>query len=137
MTEIGKVKYEERFKQPLLFEGMTFDKIYPTDIDAITEYHNHFFIIMEVKGEGVPLSYGQLTALQRIVDALQDAKKDAVLFVCRHNVEDRTKPVLLRDTIVSEAYYNRQWYKIQPKTAGEVWFYAMERARRKEIGYGD
>lgn len=127
------MQYDDRFRQPLLFEGMAYNNIYPTDIDAITEYHNRLFIIMEVKGEGVPLCYGQITALTRMVDALQDAEKEAILFVCRHNVLDSKKPVILKDTTVEDVYWNRRWHKIKKKTAGEAWLYAMQYARKKEL----
>ena len=112
---------------------MAFNKIYPTDIDAITEYHNRLFIIMEVKGEDVPLCFGQITALTRMVDALQDSKKDAILFICRHQVKEASQPIILKDTVVSEVYWNKQWYKIKPKPAGEAWFYALQYARKKEM----
>lgn len=131
-TDIARVQYEDRFKQPILFDGMSMGKMYPTDIDAITEYHNWFFIIMEVKGEGVPLNQGQTTALQRLVDTIEDANKVAVLYICRHNVEDKTKPIFLKDTMITEAYYGRQWHNVIPITAGEQWRSAMDWAISEE-----
>lgn len=133
MFGTGEVKYENRFNQPLLFQGMVFDdKICLTDVDAITEYHNRLFIIMEVKGLGVPLNIGQTKALQRLVDALQEAKKTSILFICRHNISDISSPVLLKDTIVSEVYYNKQWFTIKPKNAYDVWSYALQWQKNKE-----
>ena len=128
----GMVQYTARFKQPLLFEGIVFDKIYPTDIDAFTEYHDKVFIIMEVKGIEVPLNYGQSTCLQRIVDTIEKAGKYAVLYVCRHNIVDYTQPIYLKDTIVKEAYYQGRWWNIKPIRAGELWRNTMEWARRLE-----
>ena len=126
------IQCKNRFKQPLLFEGMIFDKICPTDIDAFTEYHNRFFIIMEVKGQGGALSYGQGTALQRVVDAIQEGNKEAVLFICRHYISDTTQPVYLKDTLVTEAYYRKQWYQLKPKKSSEVWEHAMQWAKQCE-----
>ena len=131
-TDVARIQNEERFKQPLLFDGMCIGKMYPTDIDAITEYHNWFFIIMEVKGEGVPLNYGQTTALQRLVDTIEEANKVAVLYICRHNVSDSTKPIFLKDTMVTEAYYGGQWHNVIPLTAGEEWHSAMDWAMEEE-----
>ena len=128
----GIIQYQDRFNQPLLFQGMIYDKICPTDIDAITEYHNRFFIVMEVKYRDAPLSYGQETALQRMVDAIQESKRTAVLFICRHDISDRTRPILLKDTILTDAYYDKQWYKPKAKTAGEAWIYAMRWAKSRE-----
>lgn len=132
----GIIQYQDRFNQQLLFQDMTFDKICPTDIDAFTEYHNWFFIIMEVKYQDAPLSYGQETALQRLVDAIQESNRIAVLFVCRHKVSDRAKPVLLKDTMVTDAYYNKQWWKMKPKSTNAVWHYAMQWAKDREKSYG-
>lgn len=132
ITDIARISNEDRFKQPILFDGMTFRNIYPTDIDAVTEYHNWFFIFMEVKGIGVPLNRGQTTALTRLSDTIYQAGKTAVLFVCRHNVTDPTQPIFLRDTEVTEVYYDRQWHTVEPRTALEAWEYAMNWVRNKE-----
>ena len=112
-----------------------FERICPTDIDAFTEYHNRFFVIMEVKRGDAPLSYGQATALVRIVDALQDAGKDAVLYVCRHDIADCSRPVYLKDTIVTDAYWKRSWHKTKPKRALDVWNYTMHWAKLREGGW--
>lgn len=131
-SDIARIQYEDRFKQPILFDGMTVDRIYPTDIDAFTEYHNKFFVFMEVKGNNVPLSYGQTIALQRLVDTIEEAGKYAVLFICRHSIEDRSMPIFLKDTEVTEVYYQREWHTLEPRTALDAWDYAMSWARRKE-----
>lgn len=128
----AEVLYTDRFKQPLLFEGMAFNKIYPTDIDAITEYHNRLFIIMEVKGDSVPISYGQITALTRMIDALEETHKDAFLFICRHQVNDPSEPIYLKDTIVTDFYYKKEWRKASGLTAGQVWLNVMQWAYEKE-----
>ena len=132
LNDVARIQNEDRFKQPLLFEGMNIGKMYPTDIDALTEYHNWFFIIMEVKGEGVPLNQGQTLALQRLVDTIEDAGKVAVLYICRHNVEDNTQPIFLKDTVVTEAYYGREWRNVIPITAGDEWYDAMDWAMNEE-----
>ena len=131
-TDIARVQYEDRFKQPILFEGMTCGKIYPTDIDAITEYHDRLYIIMEVKREGVPLNCGQTTALMRMVDVVQQTGRTGVLFICRHNIEDSSQPIFLKDTIVTEVYYKGQWEELTPRTALDAWEYAIENEKRKE-----
>ena len=132
LTDIARVQNEKRFKQPILFDGMNLGKMYPTDIDAFTEYHNWFFMIMEVKGEGVPLNYGQTTALIRLTDTICKADKTAVLFICRHSVENTSQPIFLKDTTVTEVYYCGQWYTLSPRSASEAYMYAMDWARRHE-----
>ena len=128
----SQIQYIDCFKQPLLFEGMLVNKIYPTDIDAFTEYHNKLFIVMEVKGENVPLNYGQSTCLCRIVDALADAGKTAILYICRHTVKDKTQPIYLKDTIVTKAYYKGCWYDVKSKKAIELWTDTINLAKRLE-----
>lgn len=128
----GIIQYQDRFNQPLLFQDMTFDRICPTDIDAFTEYHNWFFIIMEVKYQDATMSYGQSTALQRLVDAIQESNRTGILFVCRHQVSDRSKPILLKETMVTDAYYEKQWRRLQPRKTQDAWNYAMAWAKNKE-----
>ena len=136
-TEDSKIHidFADRFRQPLLFEGMNIGKMYPTDIDAMTEYHDRLYIFMEVKYEDTPTNYGQLTALQRTANALQETGRDAIVLICRHSVEDRTKPVLLKDTIVSNIYFKGEWYDADmPMTAGDVWKVIMTWGMDKEKG---
>ena len=128
------IDHADRFKQPLLFEGLTIGKMYPTDIDAMTEYHDRLFIFMEVKYEDTPISYGQQTALERIANAIQDTGRDAVVFICRHSVEDRTKPVMLRDTITTDAYFKRHWYTSEGIITDEAWRTVMDWGINKEKG---
>ena len=137
-TEDSKIHidFADRFRQPLLFEGMNIGKMYPTDIDAMTEYHDRLFIFMEVKYGDTPTNYGQFTALERTASALQETGRDAIVLICRHSVEDRTKPVLLKDTIVTNAFYKGEWYDADtPMTAGDTWKNLMNWAIRKENGY--
>ena len=131
LTDIARIQNEDRFKQPILFDGMTFGNIYPTDIDAVTEYHGWFFIFMEVKGKGTPLNQGQTTALVRLVDTICQTGKTAILFICRHNVTDSSKPIFLKDTEITEVY-DGQWQKLEPRSALDAWEYAMNWARNKE-----
>lgn len=129
------IDFADRFKQPILFEGLTIGKMYPTDIDAMTEYHNRLFIFMEVKYENTALGYGQQTALERLADAIQSTGKDALVLVCRHTVEDRTKPVMLRDTLVTSAYFKGAWYvSLEGVLTDKVWRDAMQWAMDKEEG---
>ena len=136
LTDIARVQSMERFKQPILFDGLTCNRIYPTDIDAVMEYHDWFFMFMEVKVDGVELNRGQTTALVRMVNAIRDSGKTAVLFICRHNV-DKDKSIFLKDTVVSEAYYEGGWYDLTPRTMQEIWDYAMDWAQRKEQNSND
>ena len=128
------IDHADRFKQPLLFEGLTIGKMYPTDIDAMTEYHDRLFIFMEVKYEDTPISYGQITALERTANALQETGRDAIVFICRHSIEDKTKPIMLKDTITTKAYFKGHWYTSDGITTEEAWKTVMNWGMDKERG---
>ena len=129
----SKVQYLDRFKQPILFEGMIFQKISPTDIDCFNEYHGRFWLFMEVKQGNAPFGGGQRKSLERTVDQIQKSGADAVLFIARHNTPTPNPVTLKTDSICAEAYFKGQWYQIKPKTAGDAWEYAMNWAKDWEI----
>lgn len=102
----GKPQYVDRMKQVISFEGMNvLGNITPTDIDGYFEIHGEIFVFFEMKLEGCCLPEGQRLALTRNVDYLQSAGREAVLFVCTHNVIDKTQPVMAKDAKVQKIYY--------------------------------
>ena len=80
------------------------------------------------------MSYGQQTALERITNAIQSTNRDAIVLVCRHNIEDRTKPVMLKDTVVDRVYFKKRWYVADEATTDEVWRMVMNWGMDKEKG---
>lgn len=134
-TNRGKVQYDARFKQPVLFDGMTFNKITPTDIDAITEYHDRFFFIVELKYQDEEMSEGQARCLKRLVDAIEQSsdERDAILVVCSHNVSDTRHSVFLKDAYIKKAYWKGGWVDVHKRvTVGEAWTQSMNWAKDKE-----
>lgn len=102
----GTPQYIDRMKQVVRFDGLRFgDNITPTDIDGFFEIHGETFVFFEVKLEGATLPKGQSLALTRLVDFLQMAGRDAVLFICTHNVRDKTQAVMAHDLRVAKVYY--------------------------------
>lgn len=131
----GKVQFDARFKQPVLFDGMKFNRITPTDIDAIAEYHDRFFFIVELKYNDEEMSKGQACCLKRLIDAIEQSSnsRDAILIVCSHNVADSNKSVLLKDAYVKRVYWKGGWREAHRKiTVGEAWAQSMNWARNKE-----
>lgn len=93
-------------KQVVNFEGLRISgNITPTDIDGFFEIHGETFVFFEVKLEGAQLPKGQSLALTRLVDYLQQAGRDAVLFVCTHRVRDTSQQIMAQDLTVTKVYY--------------------------------
>jgi len=81
----GIINYRERARQLRDFSGLRFGNITPTDIDGFIDFGNKYFVIMEFKVEGTPLTYGQELALERLVDNLQDNGKPSIAIIGIHN----------------------------------------------------
>lgn len=82
--------------------------IYPTDIDALIEYHDSEYILLEVKFEKAKVPYGQRLAIQRMVDDFTKAGKRAIALVAEHYDSDPRKPVIAANCRVRELYYGEE-----------------------------
>ena len=67
MEERGVYRHPARARQLLLFDGMQYGNITPTDIDATIEYKDRARIFVEVKGKSKDVPTGQRLLLQRFV----------------------------------------------------------------------
>lgn len=106
MTE-NKIKHINRIRQPISFEGINFGKMFPSDVDAMIEYRNKAYVIVEVKGEGAKVSAGQRIMLERLaIDT--GANKDSIVLVVEHNVNNTMQPVRLEECIVRELFYSKE-----------------------------
>jgi hypothetical protein len=82
----GATTYKKRATQGRDFTGLRFGNITPTDIDGFIEYHNKCFLFFEAKHENAPtMTVGQREAFERLCDALQEAKKEAIYILFDHN----------------------------------------------------
>lgn len=94
----------KRMKQPLLFEGLkSNDGVYPTDIDAIIEFKNSAYLIIEVKGKSQELPYGQRLALERMSLDLSRTKMVSTI-VAEHDQPNADEPIILGECIVRAMY---------------------------------
>lgn len=131
----GLIQCQGRAKQLIEFAGMPIGPIGLTDIDATCEYHNTLWVFMEVKKKGREIddSKGQEVWYTRTINAIDRSGKDAVLYVCEHSVEDPRRPILLKDTEVTKAYWKGRWYSPpRPINAKQVFDHAIDFARRME-----
>lgn len=109
----GAIKYLERYKQLISYEGMERHRhITPTDIDGVIDYAGNAFLYLECKHESVyfekGLDQGQKTAIENLVESHRMAGHISVAFVFTHdcNSEDI---IMARDQIVREIYFNHLW----------------------------
>lgn len=111
-TEESRIKNPFYASQLIDFKGLGLDGgIYPTDIDALIEYHDLEYIVLEVKYEKAKVPYGQRLALQRMIDDFTRAGKRAIALVAEHNNSDPRTPVVAANCMIRELYYGEesQW----------------------------
>jgi len=116
----GIIQNRERARQIIDFSGIRYGNITPTDIDGFFERANEAFVFYELKFREAEMPKGQEVALKRLVDATTKANKKAVLFLCRHEVEDATKDVNAATAIVEKVYFNGEWYNGNGRTLKEL-----------------
>lgn len=112
VTEGSRIKNPYYAKQLIDFQGLELDGgIYPTDIDALIEYHDMEYILVEVKYKKKRVPYSQKLAIQRMVEDFTKAGKRAIALVAEHYESDPRKPIIAADCKVRELYYGeeRQW----------------------------
>lgn len=105
----SRINNPYRMKQLIDFIGLDIDGyIYPTDIDGIIEYKDSEYIIFEIKHAKATTPIGQKLALQRMVDDFTKVGKQAVVFICEHNIFDSDETVIAADCYVREIYYGKE-----------------------------
>lgn len=104
----GKIQNLEAFHQRILYDGIRYESITPTDIDGFFEYHNKLFVFYEFKYKNLDVPRGQLLALQRLCDGLVDGGKQAILYLCTHS--EKYTDVNAKECDVERYYYKREWY---------------------------
>ena len=105
----GQIVTPDRARQIRDFSGLLFGTITPTDIDALIEYHNRGYIIIEVKLSGAPVLDGQRLALARLTDILWRARLMAVCLIATHNTTNVDEPIDVANAIVHEWRYQGKW----------------------------
>lgn len=112
----------DRLRQPVIFKGINFGTIFPTDVDGLIEYHNKAYIFFDVKYKDKEVPIGQKIALERLVK--DTAHKESIALIIEHEEKDTNKGVMVKDCVVREIYYckEKKWRKTTPerKNAFEV-----------------
>lgn len=85
MIERGLVTYPNRARQGRDFTGLRYGNITPTDIDAMIEYKNKAYVLIEAKHIHAPtMLKGQKLAYLRMCDDLTKIKPTLLIF-CTHS----------------------------------------------------
>lgn len=105
-TGKSRIKNPCYAKQLIDFQGLNVDdNVYPTDIDALIEYHDSEYILLEVKYKNTRVPYSQRVAMQRMIDDFSKIGKKAIAIVGEHSVTDAAQPIIAADCNVREIYY--------------------------------
>jgi len=82
----GVIYNRDKKRRLVSFENLTYGRITPTDIDAFIDFNNKIFIIIEAKGEGVPVPTGQRIALERMLIKMSTGESEAMVVIA--DIED-------------------------------------------------
>lgn len=88
------------------FSGLRFGRISPTDIDAMLEFGDKVYVIIEAKHGTADMPVGQKLALTRLTDALGE-NRHAMLIQATH---DATADIDLGNCKVAKYYYKQRWW---------------------------
>lgn len=77
----GVIYNRDKKRRLNTFKNLTYGKITPTDIDAFIDFGNKIFIIIEAKGEGVPVPTGQRIALERMLIKMSSDDSSAMVVI--------------------------------------------------------
>ena len=118
MTERGVIENRERARQLRDFSGLRYGNITPTDIDALIEYKDVAYVIIETKFSNAELPTGQRLAIERLCDDLQNFKH-TIAIVSRHNFPVN-EDIDLAKTVVDKYRWRGKWIEIK-KITNEIW----------------
>lgn len=120
MTVRGQIRNTDYRKQIFDMSLIRYGNITPTDLDAMIEYKNTGFILIEAKYKlDFYQDKGQRLAHERLVDALWTAHKPSVLIFARHQVQ-LPNQVNLAHCLVTYYRYCGQWRKWTGWTVKQV-----------------
>jgi hypothetical protein len=89
------------------FSGLRWGAISPTDIDAILEFSNRLFIIVEAKYKNAQVPFGQKLCLERLCDAINDPPNKHCLILLTSHESDGDIDMGL--TVVTQVRENGSW----------------------------
>ena len=104
----GEIEHPRRFRQKVLFSGMRYKNVTPTDIDGFIEIRNKAYIFFELKHKSKECELGQKLALERLVDIIP---LPAIAIIAEHDTDKTADGIMARMAIVREYRLKRSWEK--------------------------
>ena len=99
MSECGQYRNPERGRQLILFDGLQYGDMSPTDIDGILDGKNRIWLVFEAKLADAPMRRGQRLTLERV---LQVKGVASVAWSLRSDVETSSvSNTMLKQTSVN------------------------------------
>ena len=105
--ERGVIYNKDRARQLRDFSGLRYGNITPTDIDGLIEYKDIAYVIFETKFGNAEVPRGQMIALERLCDDLQNYKHTIVI-ISSHN-HPVTEEIDLANSIVTQYRWRKKW----------------------------
>jgi len=110
---IRPLEHPERAAQLVDLTGINYGNLSPTDVDGFLEIKNKLFVFLEFKNENAPpISYGQRTALERVVDALHQSGKVSLAVIGQHNTA-HTEIINGASSKALEVRWQGQWVSLE------------------------
>ena len=103
----------ERAKQLIDFDGMKWGRCRPTDLDFSLDIGGRYFVFVELKVEGVPLSQGQRIHLEHLVDSIVEGGREAVAIFAHHNVVNWEDDIIAAESKPVQYYYGGRWHSLE------------------------
>jgi hypothetical protein len=101
----------DRAGQLLAFDGLSWGKLRPTDMDLSMDFGKRVFIFGEIKGGTRPLTTGQKIHLMALVDAIEKGGLKAYAFLAHHDIKDTDKDVHVAECTMARVYTSGAWYE--------------------------
>lgn len=116
----GKWHTPARAAQERDYSGLRFERgITPSDIDAVIDFNNRLWILIEMKVAGVPLPAGQRLMLARLCESLSRITP-TFLLIAEHNTP-ASRPIDAGALWVMEMYDGSHWRQAtRPATVRQI-----------------
>lgn len=107
----GTIYARSRASQLRDFSGLRFrHNITPTDIDALLEFGDEVYVIVEVKYLKTELDRGQRLAFERLTDTLESAGKPTLCVCGVHYVSDSNEDIDVANCKAVKIRWQEHWY---------------------------
>ena len=107
---MSAIRNAEYAGQLIDYEGMTYGKCRPTDIDQSIDFQGKTFVFTELKYGSTPLTPGQKYHLQHLVKGLRRGGCVAYAVLCSH-ITPPSEQVVSRDASVIMYFDGNTWQR--------------------------